>query len=431
VFFLAAGGAASFLVARVRLASQQGARALLDLRQENRELREQMMELAARDRELARLKQVEATLKKNIDLLNQMGSMAHVGGWELDMATMHQTWTDEVYCIHEIDHSFVPGLENAIQFYAPSSRPVVQKLVADAIENGTPFDAELEFITARGNRRWIRTIGKAYREKGVTRTIGGTFQDITEKKHKEDEVNQLNAELEERVAQRTAQLENANHELEAFSYSVSHDLRAPLRAINGYANVLLEDYVTVMDAEAQRLFQGILAATVKMERLITDLLALSRTTRSEINLSGIDMAGLVNDTYLEISTPESRERYTFEVHSMPNVQGDIVLIRQVWANLLSNAIKYTRPQDAPSIEAGGFVEGQRNVYYVKDNGVGFDPAYVHKLFGAFQRLHRPDEFEGTGVGLAIVQRIIHRHGGVTWAEGQVGQGATFYFTLRT
>lgn len=245
----------------------------------------------------------------------------------------------------------------------------------------------------------------------------------------EEKIRKLNAELEQRVKERTAQLESANKELEAFAYSVSHDLRAPLRAIDGYSRFVLEDYAEKLDDEGRRLLNVIRINTQKMDQLITDILGLSRVRRTEMRLSRIDMNALVNTVYREIASPEIQQKFVFSVEPLPEVFGDPTLIRQVWINLISNAIKYTLPREERRIEIGGRTEGGMNIYCIKDTGVGFNPDYTHKLFGLFQRLHRADEFEGTGVGLAIVQRVIMRHGGKVWAEGKVNEGATFWFSI--
>ncbi len=245
----------------------------------------------------------------------------------------------------------------------------------------------------------------------------------------EEDIRQLNVQLEQRVVERTTQLENSNKELEAFSYSVSHDLRSPLRAINGYSHILLEEYSDKLDPKGKDMLGDVGMNANKMDKLITDLLALSRVSRSELKLSRIDMNSMVNTIYYEIASPEVQKKFTFTVFPMPDAYGDPILLHQVWTNLISNAIKYTLPKGERIIQINGHSEGETNIYTIQDNGVGFNPKYTHKLFGVFQRLHSTDQFEGTGVGLAIVKRIIQRHGGQVWAEGLLNQGATFYFSL--
>jgi len=277
---------------------------------------------------------------------------------------------------------------------------------------------------------WIDTSLVPLKDKtGNVTAVLGVSRDTTERKQAEEEIRKLNAELEQRVRDRTAQLEAANKELEAFSYSVSHDLRAPLRAIDGFSRVVLEDYIDKLDDEGKRFLNIIRGNTKKMGQLIDDLLEFSRLGRQEIRTSGIDMGKLAKAVSEELKLAVPERKLKFTINTLIPAQGDQAMIRQVFVNLLSNAVKFTRPKERAVIEVDGRSEGNENVYTVKDNGVGFDMQYVNKLFGVFQRLHSSEEFEGTGVGLAIVQRIIHRHGGRVWAEGKVGEGATFYFSL--
>lgn len=254
-------------------------------------------------------------------------------------------------------------------------------------------------------------------------------KDISARNKTEDEVYELNARLEERVNERTAQLEAANKELEAFSYSVSHDLRAPLRAIDGFSKFLVEDYGSKLDSEGNRLLGLVRNNTQKMDKLITDILSLSRISRSEHKLSLVDMTKMVKSMYNEVVSSEEQAKLTFNVGELPLANADATYIKQVWINLISNAVKFSSGRNKPKIKIGGYTEEGNNIYFVEDNGVGFNQEYAHKLFGVFQRLHKADEFEGTGVGLAIVNRIIQRHGGKVWAKGKEGKGATFYFSL--
>ena len=236
-------------------------------------------------------------------------------------------------------------------------------------------------------------------------------------------------EVEKLVAFRTKMLEVTNKDLESFSYSVSHDLRAPLRAIDGYSRMIQRDQRDQLSADAKRKFDLIRSNTQMMGKLIDDLLSFSRLGRQEINMSGLDMEDLVHDVWKELEIINPDRKMDFKTGDIRPGRGDRTLIKLVYSNLLSNAVKYTRFKVRTCIETGGYPEGDEMVYYVRDNGVGFDMEYYDKLFGVFQRLHSADDYEGTGVGLAIVQRIIHRHGGRVWAEGKVDEGAVFYFSL--
>ncbi|PKN19121.1 MAG: hypothetical protein CVU71_10100 [Deltaproteobacteria bacterium HGW-Deltaproteobacteria-6] len=236
-------------------------------------------------------------------------------------------------------------------------------------------------------------------------------------------------EVEKLIELRTQLLEMTNKELESFSYSVSHDLRAPLRAIDGYSRMILRDQKDHLNDDARRKFDLIRSNTQMMGKLIDDLLSFSRLGRLEINMSRLDMTGLVNDVWMELQVINPERKIEFDIKTIPQGFGDRTLIKQVYSNLLSNAVKYTKIKDRARIETGGYKAENDNIYYIKDNGVGFDMEYYDKLFGVFQRLHSADDYEGTGVGLAIVQRIVHRHGGRVWAESKAEEGATFYFSL--
>ena len=242
---------------------------------------------------------------------------------------------------------------------------------------------------------------------------------------KAQEDRRMVAELERRVAQRTSELEAANKELESFSYSVSHDLRAPLRAVDGYAQMLEEDFGGRLDEEGRRLLGVVRASSRQMAQLIDDLLMLSRMGRKDIGKELVDMTALAQDVVTEFGGKSA----SISIGALPPAQADRMLMRQVWLNLIENAIKYSAKSDRPRIEIGGSREAGENIYSVRDNGVGFDMKYYDKLFGVFQRLHDAGEFPGTGVGLAIVARLVSRHGGRVWAEGTIGKGASFHFAL--
>jgi PAS domain S-box-containing protein len=309
--------------------------------------------------------------------------------------------------------------------------------VWEKLDRGEEVRLEIRFDFGRAPFSSTRK-GIAYHEMIISpipveksTSIGYIVQilDISERKESEDLIRMLNEDLEKRVIERTEQLEYTLKELESFSYSVSHDLRAPLRAVHGYTKVLREDYSVILDNEGKRLCGMIEDSAVKMGLLIDDLLSFSRVGRTELKKSLIDVAALFQSAFLEQTNEKERKSIRFVSGQMPKAMGDESTMKLVVANLVSNAIKYSSKNDNPEINAGYISKVDEDIYFIKDNGVGFDMKYAHKLFGVFQRLHSLREFEGNGVGLAIVQRIIVRHGGRVWADASPGAGATFYFTL--
>lgn len=293
-------------------------------------------------------------------------------------------------------------------------------------KEGSVHDYELELLHRDGHATPVLYNATVYRdEKGKVIGVFAAARDITERKKVEEEVKELNEELKHHLVQ----LEAANKELEAFSYSVSHDLRAPLRGIDGFSQVLLEDYTGKLDEQGKDYLQRVRAATQRMAELIDALLTLSRITRSEMRHETVNISNLISEIAGELQKIEPDRQVEFVIAKGQEAEGDLRLLRVMLENLLSNSWKFSGKKEKTKIEFGVSKENGESVYFVCDNGVGFDMAYVDKLFGVFQRLHPMSEFPGTGVGLATVQRIIHRHGGRIWAEGQVGKGATFYFTL--
>ncbi len=278
-----------------------------------------------------------------------------------------------------------------------------------------------------GNQRFYVHIEAAVTGDG--RECRAAMLDWTLRKKAQDEVGRLHKELEERSAEHILQLEAANKELDSFGYSISHDLQTPLRAIDGYTRMILRMDADQFSEETRNRFGVIRSSIQKMDRLIHDLLAFSRLGRKDLSITEVDMDALVKEAWEELRAVQPDRSMTLRSAALPPAMGDRGLIRQVVGNLLANAVKFAKSRPEVVVEVGGQRKGNEAAYTVKDNGVGFDMAYCDKLFGLFQRQHSPDEYEGTGVGLAIAQRIIFRHGGRIWAEGEVDKGATFSFTL--
>lgn len=287
--------------------------------------------------------------------------------------------------------------------------------------------------------RWIRKNGEIvwteqrnvliHDREGRLLAVEGIARDVTAQKEMEEGIRRLNVELEGRIQERTAKLARANEELEAFTYTVSHDLKAPLRAIDGFSRILEKDYGQALDHEGLRVLGVVRASSAHMAELIDDLLAFSRLGRTELRTSPVDLGALVESALEDLRPEMDGRQLDLVVGDLPTVFGDRLLLRQVLVNLLSNALKFTSQRELARIRVGCRKENSEVVVFVQDNGVGFDPEYGHKLFGVFQRLHHADEFPGTGVGLANVRLIVERHGGRVWAEAKPGEGASFYFTL--
>ena len=286
----------------------------------------------------------------------------------------------------------------------------------------------LPLETIDGQKIEVEFISNVYLVDG-RKVIQCNIRDVTARRKAEEALRQFNANLEQRVIERTAQLEVANKELEAFSYSVSHDLRAPLRAISGFSRIVLEDHSATLDADGVRYLQLVDKGAQQMGQLIDDLLTFSRTGRHPLTVKTVSTADIVNACLSDLQGMQENRHVNISIGELPDCEADASLLKQVWLNLLANALKYTRKRDPAVITIGSRREGGTDSYFVQDNGAGFDMKYADKLFGVFQRLHLADDYEGTGVGLALVQRIVQRHGGRVWTEAKVDLGATFHFTL--
>ncbi|HCW08420.1 MAG TPA: PAS domain-containing sensor histidine kinase, partial [Cytophagales bacterium] len=291
----------------------------------------------------------------------------------------------------------------------------------------TIYVGDFRFKHKKGHYFWLAASFKNFLNDRSVGAIVLNAIDITVKKEAEIVLERINADLESKVKERTEQLDKVNKELEAFSYSVSHDLRTPLRAINGYAKMLEEDYTSVFDENGKRLLKTVQYNAHQMGKLIDDLLAFSRLGKNELHKTVVNMYDLVTKVVDEVCVLYPNA--AVQIHSLQNALGDANLLKQVWVNYISNALKYSSKNKQPQVELSSTAGEQEIIYTVHDNGIGFDPAYANKLFKVFQRLHSQEDFEGTGVGLAMVEKIITKHGGRFWAESNLGKGATFNFSL--
>ena len=342
--------------------------------------------------------------------------------------TIHGAGCEKVTGYTPSDYSANPNLW--LEMVHPDDRHVVEHY-ADPLCDGVGVEAlEHRVLHKDGQVVWVRnTYVLKYNEDGKVTGYDGLISDITERKHAEEDIRRLNSRLEDRVVERTAQLEEANKELEAFSYSVSHDLRAPLRHASGFVDLLVKRCKPELSDKAQHYLSSIADSVHQMGVLIDDLLQLARTGRTEMRQSQSDMNEIVDEVLTSLRHDNPHRTIEWIIGTLPSVFCDKAMLTLAWTNLLSNAVKFTRTRESARIELGFYEENAGFVFFVRDNGVGFDMQYAQKLFGVFQRLHSVEEFEGTGVGLANVRRIISRHEGRTWAEAGLDKGATFYFTL--
>jgi PAS domain S-box-containing protein len=375
-------------------------------------------------------------LEDSQEKLREAQRIAHIGYWDRDLLANRIELADEACRIFGIPAqksalTLEEWHEKWLKLIHPDDRSRAGRAYAEALRGGPPYNVEYRVVRPSGEERLIHSeAGLARDESGRPYRMLGMMQDITERRRAEDEIRELNQKLEQRVEERTAELAAANRELEAFAYSVSHDLRAPLRAIDGYRGLLQKRLGSLLDEEGERYLANISDAAMRMGRLIEDLLSFSRMGRREMARLQVDLGALVKEVIHELTQEPVGRCVEWRIAELPVVTGDRAMLRVVVVNLLSNALKFTRSRERAEIEIACSPDADgAMVFSVRDNGVGFDMAYAHKLFGVFHRLHRQEDFEGTGIGLATVRRVVARHGGRTWAESRMGAGATFYFSL--
>ena len=378
--------------------------------------------------DITKRKQAEAERERALTELQEAQQITQLGSWYWDPTTEKRTWSPGMYAVYGRDPAAGPiGTENSFARVHPDDLERVRGAYDRMLAGGEQFDLEYRLLTGDRGMRTVRAIARP--DPGQPGSYRGTLQDVTESREAEEAIRTLNAELEERVAARTADLERANRELQAFVYSVSHDLRAPLRAMDGFSRLLSTEYAGALDERGQHYLARVRAGAQRMGTMIDDLLQLSRVSRAELHRDRIDLSELAGQIALELQTAEPDRRVEFAIADGLTAIGDRDLVRVALENLLGNAWKFTSTCERARIEFTTRECGDRREFVVRDNGAGFDMRHVGQLFRPFQRLHGANEFPGTGIGLASVDRIITRHGGHVSAHGEVGRGATFAFTL--
>jgi PAS domain S-box-containing protein len=376
-------------------------------------------------------KAAESALRESEARLREAQRIGHFGSWELDLEK------DAFYWSGEIDHIFETTAPQGKVNYAaflqtihPEDRTVFDQAFRQAIAAGATAEFNYRLCMPDGRIKHVHARAELrLGEDGRPIRSIGTTQDITEHMLALKEIERLNAELEKRVQERTADLSSANRELESFAYSISHDLRAPLRGIDGFSQLLIEEYADKLDKQGADYLSRVRRAAQRMGTLIDDILELSRVSRLEMRRVTVDLSQIAGELIEERARSEPGHRVAVSLAPECKALGDPQLLRVMMQNLLENAWKYSSKEAAPAIEFGCRQEGPEQVFFVRDNGVGFDMKYADRLFTPFQRLHKPEEFEGTGIGLATVARVVHRHGGRVWAQAEPGRGATISFTL--
>lgn len=353
---------------------------------------------------------------------------AGVGSWDWDISKDIITWSDQIEPLFGFKKGeFKKTYEAFLECVHPDDRQFVIDSVNDSLEKGEEYNIEHRIVWPDDSIHWVEETGDVIRDKkGKPVRMLGIVQDITEWKNTAEKIKKLN----ENLLKHAAELATVNKELEAFSYSVSHDLRAPLRSIDGFSQALLEDYEDELDEEGKDYLKRIINATQQMGLIIDELLKLSRITRRPLDEEKVNIANLSKSIIEKLKKQNPKRRVKINIDADLTTRGDKQLIQMALENLIGNAWKFTSKKKNAEIKVGKTKKDGKDAFFVKDNGAGFDMKYVDKLFIPFQRLHKDDEFEGTGIGLGIVSRIIHRHGGEIWADAEEGKGATFYFTLK-
>ncbi|MES2933167.1 MAG: PAS domain S-box protein [Pseudomonadota bacterium] len=381
--------------------------------------------------DIQRRKQTEAALQAREATLSEAQRLAGVGNWSWDIASDQHVWSAQIYHIYGRDLSLPPAVYPEVQtYFTPDSWAGLTAAVELCLKHGTSYQIDAEVQHPDGHRNWITARGEAIRDAaGTVVQLHGTVQDITERKQTAEALRELNANLEHRVELRTAELTAANKELDSFAYAVSHDLRAPLRAMNGFSQALIEDYGDRLDDEARHFLDQISIASRKMGELIDGILALSRSTRGELQRDVVNLSLMSANICVELARIEPERTVHVEIEPNLSVTGDSRMIEVVMRNLLGNAWKYTAKAPATLVRVYAGAVGAQHGICVSDNGAGFDMAHANQLFQPFRRLHRQEEFPGIGIGLATVQRIVSRHGGEICAVAALGEGATFCFFL--
>ena len=378
-------------------------------------------------RDVTEKRMAELKLREANEMLAVAQRAAKSGFWSWEIPSERLTWTPEFFDLFGLAADAEASFETWRAALHPDDLEAAEARIMSAVQDRVPMENEYRVVLSDGTVRWIGAIGTTtYDDDGAPLRMSGICIDIDERKRRDEEIRTLNEQLERRVAERTRELSVANRELQEFVYSVSHDLRSPLRALDGFSMVLLEDYADVLDEEGRGYLDRVRGAAQHMAELIDALLALSRVGRREVDLRFVDLTATARSIVDELSEAEPERAVTVSIADELSARTDEALADIVLRNLIGNAWKFTSHREEPTIEVGSLRKRGATVFYVRDDGAGFDPAHAGAMFRPFQRLHGQDEFPGTGIGLATVQRALDKLDGRCWAEGVPGEGATFF-----